>query len=83
MLICLYKIVKEYFNGKKWYYYVIPLVFFAFIWVTTLQGISNEMVSPVEDPTGSFSELGGVLLICELLGAIAWCRVIYGTFFKK
>lgn len=81
MLLCLYEIVKSYLNGnKKWYYYVIALMLFIFAWVATLQGISNEII---EDPTGSFSELGGVLLICELLGAIAWCRVIYGTFFKK
>ena len=83
MLICLYKIVKELFNGnKKWYYYVIPLVFIAFIWVTTLQGISNEVILPDEDPTGSFGEVGGILVICEFLGFMLWCRIIYGTFKK-
>lgn len=83
MLICLYKIVKEYFNGnKKWYYYVIPLLVIAFIWVTTLQGISNEVILPDEDPTGSFGEVGGILVICEFLGLMLWCRVIYGTFKK-
>ena len=83
MLICLYKIVKEYFNGnKKWYYYVIPLLVIAFIWVTTLQGISNEVILPDEDPTGSFGEVGGILLICEFFGLMLWCHVIYGTFKK-
>ena len=83
MLICLYKIVKEYFNGnKKWYYYVIPLVFIAIIWVTTLDGISHEVILPDEDPTGSFGEVGGILLICEFFGLMLWCHVIYGTFKK-
>lgn len=83
MLICLYKIVKEYFNkNKRWYYYVIPLLVIAFIWVTTLQGISNEVILPDEDPTGSFGEVGGILLICEFFGLMLWCHVIYGTFKK-
>lgn len=83
MLICLYAIVRNYFNkNKRWYYYVIPLVLIAFIWVTTLQGISNEVILPDEDPTGSFGEVGGILLICEFLGLMIWCRVIYGTFKK-
>lgn len=83
MLICLYAIVRNYFNkNKRWYYYVIPLVLIAFIWVTTLQGISNEVILPDEDPTGSFSEVGGILVICEFLGLMIWCRVIYGTFKK-
>ena len=83
MLLCLYAIIRSYFNkNKKWYYYVIPLVLFAFIWVTTLQGISNEVILPDEDPTGSFGEVGGILVICEFLGLMLWCRVIYGTFKK-
>lgn len=82
MLICLYAIVRSYFNNKKWYYYVIPLVLFAFIWVTTLQGISNEVILPDEDPTGSYGEVGGILLICEFLGFMLWSKVIYGTFKK-
>lgn len=83
MLICLYKIVKEYFNGnKKWYYYIIPLAIFAFIWVTTMQGISNEVILPDEDPTGSFGEVGGILSICEFLGLMLWCKIIYCTFKK-
>lgn len=83
MLICLYAIVRNYFNkNKRWYYYVIPLVLIAFIWVTTLQGISNEVILPDEDPTGSFGEVGGILLICEFFGLMIWCRVIYGTFKK-
>lgn len=81
MLLCLYEIVKEYLNKRnnRCYYYVIALILFAFMWTITLQGISNEVI---EDPTGSFSEVGGVLLICEFLGLMAWCRVIYGTFKK-
>ena len=83
MLLCLYAIVRNYFNrNKKWYYYVIPLVFIAIIWVTTLDGISNEVILPNEDPTGSFGEVGGILVICEFLGLMMWCRVIYGTFKK-
>ena len=83
MLLCLYEIVKEYLNSnKKWYYYVIPLLVIAFIWVTTLQGISNEVILPNEDPTGSFGEVGGILLICEFLGLMLWCKIIYGTFKK-
>ena len=83
MLLCLFKVIKEYLNGnKKWYYYVIPLVFIAIIWVTTLDGISHEVILPDEDPTGSFGEVGGILLICEFLGLMMWCRVIYGTFKK-
>ena len=83
MLLCLYAIVRNYFNkNKRWYYYVIPLVIFAFIWVTTLQGISNEVILPDEDPTGSFGEVGGILLICEFFGLMLWCRVMYGTFKK-
>lgn len=83
MLICLYAIVRNYFNkNKRWYYYIIPLVLIAFIWVTTMQGISNEVILPDEDPTGSFGEVGGILLICEFFGLMIWCRVIYGTFKK-
>ena len=83
MLLCLYAIVRNYFNrNKKWYYYIIPLVLIAFIWMTTLQGISNEVILPDEDPTGSFGEVGGILVICEFLGLMMWCRVIYGTFKK-
>lgn len=83
MLICLYAIVRNYFNkNKRWYYYVIPLVLIAFIWVTTLQGISNEVILPDEDPTGSFGEVGGILLICEFLGLMLWCKIIYCTFKK-
>lgn len=83
MLLALYAIVRNYFNkNKRWYYYVIPLLVIAFIWVTTLQGISNEIILPDEDPTGSFGEVGGILLICEFLGLMLWCRVIYGTFKK-
>ena len=83
MLLCLYAIVRNYFNkNKRWYYYAIPLVLIAFIWVTTLQGISNEVILPDEDPTGSFGEVGGILVICEFLGLMIWCKVIYGTFKK-
>lgn len=83
MLICLYKIVKEYFNkNKNIWYYVIALLVIAFIWVTTLQGISNEVILPDEDPTGSFGEVGGILLICEFLGLMLWCKIIYDTFKK-
>ena len=83
MLLCLINVLKGYLNGnKKWYYYVIPLVFIAIIWVTTLDGISNEVILPDEDPTGSFGEVGGILVICEFLGLMLWCRVIYGTFKK-
>lgn len=83
MLICLYAIVRNYFNkNKRWYYYVIPLVLIAFIWATTLQGISNEVILPDEDPTGSFGEVGGILLICEFLGLMLWCKIIYCTFKK-
>lgn len=84
MLACLYEIVRNYLNGKnkKCYYYVIALVFFAFIWMATLNGISNEVILPNQDPTGSYGEVGGVLLICEFLGFIAWFRVIYNTFKK-
>lgn len=83
MLLCLYAIVRNYFNrNKKWYYYVIPLVFIAFIWVYTLDGISTEVILPDEDPTGSFGEVGGILVICEFLGFILWSKVIYGTFKK-
>lgn len=83
MLLCLYAIVRNYFNkNKRWYYYVIPLVLIAFIWVTTLQGISNEVILPDEDPTGSFGEVGGILVICEFLGLMIWSKVIYGTFKK-
>ncbi len=83
MLLALYAIVRNYFNkNKRWYYYVIPLLVIAFIWVTTLQGISNEVILPDEDPTGSFGEVGGILLICEFLGLMLWCKIIYGTFKK-
>lgn len=83
MLLALYAIVRNYFNkNKRWYYYVIPLLVIAFIWVTTLQGISNEIILPDEDPTGSFGEVGGILLICEFLGLMLWCKIIYGTFKK-
>lgn len=83
MLLCLYAIVRNYFNrNKKWYYYIIPLVLIAFIWMTTLQGISNEVILPDEDPTGSFGEVGGILVICEFLGFMLWSKVIYGTFKK-
>lgn len=83
MLLCLYAIVRNYFNrNKKWYYYVIPLVFIAFIWVYTLDGISTEVILPDEDPTGSFGEVGGILVICEFLGFMLWSKVIYGTFKK-
>ena len=83
MLLCLYAIVRNYFNrNKKWYYYVIPLVFIAFIWVYTLDGISTEVILPDEDPTGSFGEVGGILVICEFLGLMLWCLVMYGTFKK-
>ena len=83
MLLCLYAIVRNYFNrNKKWYYYIIPLVLIAFIWMTTLQGISNEVILPDEDPTGSFGEVGGILTICEFLGFMLWSKVIYGTFKK-
>ena len=83
MLLCMYEIVRNYFNrNKKWYYYVIPLVFIAFIWGYTLDGISTEVILPDEDPTGSFGEVGGILVICESLGLMMWCRVIYGTFKK-
>lgn len=83
MLLCLYEIVKEYLNGnKKWYYYVIPLVLVTIIWVYTLDGISTEIILPDEDPTGSFGEVGGILVICEFIGLMLWCRVIYGTFKK-
>ena len=83
MLLCLYAIVRNYFNrNKKWYYYIIPLVLIAFIWMTTLQGISNEVILPDEDPTGSFGEVGGILVICEFLGFMLWCKIIYGTFKK-
>ena len=83
MLLCLYAIVRNYFNrNKKWYYYVIPLVFIAIIWVTTLDGISHEVILPDEDPTGSFGEVGGILVICEFLGFMLWCKIIYGTFKK-
>lgn len=83
MLLALYAIVRNYFNkNKRWYYYVIPLLVIAFIWVTTLQGISNEVILPDEDPTGSFGEVGGILLICEFFGLMLWCHVIYGTFKK-
>ena len=83
MLLCLFKVIKEYFNGnKKWYYYVIPLVFIAFIWVTTLDGISHEVILPDEDPTGSFGEVGGILVICEFLGFMLWSKVIYDSFKK-
>ena len=81
MLLCLYAIVRNYFNrNKKWYYYIIPLVLIAFIWMTTLQGISNEVVLPDDDPTGAFGEVGGILTICEFLGFMLWSKVIYGTF---
>ena len=83
MLLALYAIVRNYFNkNKRWYYYVIPLLVIAFIWVTTLQGISNEVILPDEDPTGSFGEVGGILVICEFLGLMLWCKIIYGTFKK-
>ena len=83
MLLCLYAIVRNYFNrNKKWYYYVIPLVLVAIIWVYTLDGINTEVILPDEDPTGSFGEVGGILVICEFLGLMMWCRVIYGTFKK-
>lgn len=83
MLLALYAIVRNYFNkNKRWYYYVIPLLVIAFIWVTSLQGISNEVILPDEDPTGSFGEVGGILLICEFLGLMLWCKIIYGTFKK-
>ena len=83
MLLCLFKVIKEYLNGnKKWYYYVIPLVFVAIIWVYTLDGISTETILSDEDPTGSFGEVGGILVICEFLGFMLWCKIIYGTFKK-
>ena len=83
MLLCLFKVIKEYLNGnKKWYYYIMPLILITFIWVTTLQGISNEVILPDEDPTGSFGEVGGILVICEFLGFMLWSKVIYGTFKK-
>ena len=83
MLLCLYAIVRNYFNrNKKWYYYVIPLVLVAIIWVYTLDGISTEVILPDDDPTGSFGEVGGILVICEFLGFVLWSKVIYGTFKK-
>ena len=83
MLLCLYAIVRNYFNkNKNFWYYVVALLVIAFIWVTTLQGISNEIILPDEDPTGSYSEVGGILLICEFFGLMLWCHVIYGTFKK-
>ena len=45
MLLCLFKVIKEYLNGnKKWYYYVIPLVFVAITSAYTLPGISTEVI---------------------------------------